>query len=72
MIIPGILCACGADDIAALAPGADAIHEHPHDMFGLPDLRQTPVVSVPGIPMVARCLACLMARFPALVAKGAE
>lgn len=58
MQIGTFICACGSDNIFALSPGADEIREHPRDIFGLPDLRQTPVVSVPEISTVARCMAC--------------
>ena len=56
---------CGSA-VASIEPGHDAVYEHPRDMFGMPDLRQKPVVSVPEVPDVGRCLRCLQAAFPKL------
>ena len=66
MILRSLKCACGSSDLAAICPGHDAVYEHPRDMFGLPDLRQKPVVSTPEVPDVGRCLKCLREAFPAL------
>lgn len=49
-----ILCHCGSPAVA-IRPGADPEFGHPPDMFGLPDLRQKPVVMIAEIPDEGWC-----------------
>lgn len=62
----GLICACGSEDLFAIKPGHDPIFEHPRDKFGLPDLRQKPVVTVQEVPCSWQCRRCLEAAFPKL------
>jgi hypothetical protein len=67
MRLSDLRCAgCGSDQVMSVDPGHLPVYEHPRDMFGLPDLRQKPVVTDPGRPVVGLCIDCLSSRYPAL------